>query len=379
MGRASGENLRGGRVAAARIRWIALLAATVPLLLAPPSRAQVEDLPALVLENFESVILGRLPAGWSTSPGSDFVQAGVERIPQDTAPANRALRLEYRIGAEGRSVTLKTRPLELPAAASGLSIDVLGDGSGNTLVLRFRDAAGQELRRREAVTWRGWKQVDLSFSEPGQPAAVRRPRTWIAVDVERTSGAPATGEFAVDEPTAITRFARVETLLTSPRSAQGIPAGWRVASGVSGAEALTVIPTVRAGKAAYAVRLALDWRGRTNGSYAYDSPLPTGSSGAGAWVLELHSGGLGNLLTVEFIDSEGAVWQNSSPIPLDWLGWRAVSLDRSSLRRASGGDGSPRGSVRLSRLIVRAGSSMSRDDLLIGRIYFGSDGDPLAP
>jgi hypothetical protein len=77
------------------------------------------------------------------------------------APARRALRLEYRFAPGWRFVSVVSRK-PLPIAGGRLVAWVRGDGSGNLLRCRFRDAEGETFQPTAGpVSWRGWRLVSM--------------------------------------------------------------------------------------------------------------------------------------------------------------------------------------------------------------------------
>lgn len=119
------------------------------------------------------------------------------------APAERALRLEYRFGRGWRFVRVASSR-ELPEPRGKLSFWVRGDGRGDALRLRFRDAKGETFQPTYgAIDWRGWRRVEIrldgsdagSWGGDGVPDPPFRWDALFLVDSTREAGEGAV-EFA---------------------------------------------------------------------------------------------------------------------------------------------------------------------------------------
>lgn len=93
--------------------------------------------------------------------------------PVPSAPGGPALRLDYDF-APGWSFVraVEPRPAPLPGRPLGLGLWVYGDGSGNTVRMRFQDASGQTLQANGLpLTWQGWRFVPFRLvASPGESA-----------------------------------------------------------------------------------------------------------------------------------------------------------------------------------------------------------------
>lgn len=150
---------------------------------------------------------GEAPPFSAALDGDSKVPAGARLSVVETrdpaAPAERALRLEYRFGQGWRFVRVANSH-DLPEPRGKLSVWVRGGGRGDTLRARFRDARGETFQPTYgAIDWRGWKRVEIrldgsdagSWGGDGTPDPPFRWDSLFLVDSTREAGEGAV-EFA---------------------------------------------------------------------------------------------------------------------------------------------------------------------------------------
>ena len=96
--------------------------------------------------------------------------ASIERTaaPDANAPYPTAFKLDYQFGEGWRFVRCETTPFRFTGRPAAVGVWVYGDGSGNALRLRVRDASGQTFQPTGPnLDWMGWRWVRFDLRDPG--------------------------------------------------------------------------------------------------------------------------------------------------------------------------------------------------------------------
>ncbi|NQX17048.1 endo-1,4-beta-xylanase [Rathayibacter sp. VKM Ac-2857] len=179
--------------------------------------------------------------------GADWVRAAGTVTPSTTTTRTEgsgALKLTYDLTKGDAETESKTTPEALlTAPASALKLDVLGDGSWNTVFLKLRDATGEMfLYRVDALSLSRWTTATIDLRAPAadthlgnEDGVLDYPVSLVRINIVRNgASAPATGSVVLDDlrvvdkdwtlPTASReRFSRENAATTTIRFAAGAP------------------------------------------------------------------------------------------------------------------------------------------------------------
>ncbi|MEJ3405946.1 endo-1,4-beta-xylanase [Rathayibacter sp. YIM 133350] len=141
------------------------------------------------------------PSEWSVTTGSGTVQPAA-----DPGVSTAAIQVGYDLGKGDLRIAPSASPEQGTVAYTALSVSVRGDGSYNTLYVRIRDAAGEQLTYRlGTLNSKNWTTLtaDLtkapSISELGDhDGIIDAPISLVDLRVARNGAASATGSFALD-------------------------------------------------------------------------------------------------------------------------------------------------------------------------------------
>lgn len=176
---------------------------------------------------------------WVTAAGTATASTSTKR----TEGAG-ALKIAYDVSSADAEIEMKATPLPLLTnPASALKIDMLGDGSYNTVFLKLRDATGEFFFYRiDAMSLTRWTTVAIDLRAPAatthlgnDDGVLDYPVSLVRVNVVRNGpSAPAAGSVLLDNlrvvdkdwtlPTAsATRFSRENAATTTVTFTAGTP------------------------------------------------------------------------------------------------------------------------------------------------------------
>lgn len=184
--------------------------------------------------------------------GDDWIAAAGTVTPstsRDVTQGTGALKIAYDVSSADAEVeTVSTPKALLTTPASALKVDLLGDGSWNTVYLKLRDATGEMFFYRvDAMSVKRWTTVTIDLRTPAatthlgnDDGVLDYPVSLVRVNVVRNgSTAPATGTAVLDNlrvvdkdwtlPVAGTaRFSRANAGTTTVSFAAGSAGDYRL-------------------------------------------------------------------------------------------------------------------------------------------------------
>ncbi|QHC57211.1 cellulase family glycosylhydrolase [Rathayibacter sp. VKM Ac-2760] len=202
--------------------------------------------------------------------GADWVRAAGTVTPTTSTTRTEgsgALKLSYDLTRGDAETEAKTTPEALlTQPASALKLDVLGDGSWNTVFLKLRDATGEMfLYRVDALSLSRWTTATIDLRAPAadthlgnEDGVLDYPVSLVRVNIVRNgASAPATGSVTLDNlrivdkdwtlPTASSeRFSRENAATTTVRFSAGAPGDYALTLADNGGRTRSYTGTARA-------------------------------------------------------------------------------------------------------------------------------------
>lgn len=239
------------------------------------------------VENFDNVgysITSQVtPSG--TTKGSAKLVAGAT-----SSSSDKALQIGYDFtegtGTKASYAKLGEAGRTLMTGLSGLSLDILGDGSNNWLRAEIVDADNtiHYVDLAKSVNWTGWKNVKVDIDSSKMKGALKLRRIYVVTLDSSKSGVAASGQITIDN---IVQYAKQAN--TSPSSSQVIKLiiNSKQATVNNKAVTLEVAPTLKDGYTYLPIRFIAEQLG-ANVKYNSKSQTVTVLSGNNMLEMKLN-------------------------------------------------------------------------------------------
>ncbi len=210
-----------------------------------------------------------LADGFDTA-GDDWVSAAGTVTPGTSSRSTQgsgALQIAYDVSSADAEIETKATPKALLSTpATALKVDLLGDGSWNTVYLKLRDATGEMFFYRvDAMSLTRWTTATIDLTAPAanthlgnDDGILDYPVSLVRINVVRNGpGAPASGTAVLDNlrvidqdwtlPTSsAARFSRANAATTTLSFSAGTPGDWALSVRDNGGRSRTFTGTASA-------------------------------------------------------------------------------------------------------------------------------------
>jgi flagellar hook assembly protein FlgD len=162
-----------------------------------PLATSVANASTVLVEGFDSSL-----SAWAVAVGTGTTSSSTAAKTNGTS----AMKVAYDVSAADLELVRNTPPVFSNAPASALKVDVLGDGSYNTLYAKLRDASGEDFSYRlDSMRSATWATFSADLNKPPIATAggnadkvLDLPVTLRGFSLVRNGTQPATGSFVLD-------------------------------------------------------------------------------------------------------------------------------------------------------------------------------------
>lgn len=310
---------------------------------APTATAQVS-------EDFESAA-----SAWRVAMGT----ASISRVTSPKTQGSSAQRIDYDLSS-GLVETVKNSPSAIISQpATGLRVDMRGDGSYNTVYVRVRDAADEVFTYRlDAMRSTAWTTIDVDLTAPAAlieggngDKVLDLPVQLSGFIVVRNGNQPATGSVVLDNlrtlqtgwtlPEAATSFYTPSTADSSLSFSAAGRGNWNIVLTDQGGRTKTL-----AGSATAAGTVSVPWngtddtgtamRGDVRATFAHDDAAPAATVSSTA-----SRSGIPLLLTLADTDADAALAEGFDTAGDEWVA-AAGTVTPSTSQQTTQGSGALR-------------------------------------